>query len=129
VQLQIRLQAIDRSLQKRLGKKEFVSMPMESRVLHFATDEVFEALKEYCAQTGRAIPNDAACSLVLFRGTEMRVTLSSPRKEATTTFSESEVGTALIMFCIRKRIPIARRSVKSLNVGRDTVQLRLDIRT
>jgi hypothetical protein len=102
-------------------------MPMESRVLHFASAEVFEALKEYCAETGRAMPADAQCSLVLFQDTEVRITLNSSGRTATTTFSESEVGTALIMFCIRKSIPIARRSIKSLQVGHDTVQLRLDI--
>ncbi|HEY3768991.1 MAG TPA: hypothetical protein VGN44_09980 [Candidatus Angelobacter sp.] len=102
-------------------------MPMESRTLHFANDEVFEALKEYGRQIGRPMPDGPGNSMALLPDTGARVTLNSMMRETTRSFTESEVAAALIMFCIKRSIPIARRSVKTLQVGNDSVLLRLDI--
>jgi hypothetical protein len=110
------------------GLERVLQMPMESRVLHFAQDEVLEALKGYCAQTDRSMPEDPGGGFVLFRDEASRLTLGSSDREISTAFTESEVGAALIMFCMKKDIPIARHSIKSLHVGKDHVLLRLDIR-
>lgn len=42
-------------------------------------------------------------------------------------FAENEVGAALVMFCIRKQIPIAKRATKSLEITGETVSLHLKI--
>src|ERR1700744_2959792 len=103
-------------------------MPSESRILHFAKNEVFEALKEYCAHTEPSIPEGALCALVSFQDSQARVVLNDAGRKCTRNFSESELGAALIMFCIKKSIPIAKRSEKSLQFQPDKVSLHLELR-
>ena len=44
-------------------------------------------------------------------------------------FGENEIAVALIVFCNKKGIPIARRALKSLQVVQDSVSLHLAIRS
>ncbi|MFY9680590.1 MAG: hypothetical protein WA416_07155 [Candidatus Sulfotelmatobacter sp.] len=102
-------------------------MPTEIRVLSFSKIELFEALRDYCSHTGRRLPPDAAERLVLTQESEVRVTLNSLGEESEMKFAENEVGAALVMFCIRKQIPIAKRATKSLEITGETVSLHLKI--
>ncbi len=100
-------------------------MPTEIRVLGFNKDELLEALRDFYAQTGRRLPPASADRLVLTQDTEIRVALNSAGDESEIKFTESEVGAALVMFCIRKRIPIAKRATKSLELADQTLSLHL----
>lgn len=102
-------------------------MPTESRVIHFANDEVFEALKEYSTQTDRAIPAEARYRLISYRDMQARVILNSAGEKSAINFSESELGAALLMFCIKNSIPVAKRSVKTIDFKQDAVALRLEL--
>ena len=103
-------------------------MPSESRILNFAKNEVFEALRDYCAHTTHAIPEDALCGMVSFNDSQAQVVLNDAGRKSTHSFTESELGAALIMFCINKSIPIAKRSEKSLQFNPDSVALHLELR-
>jgi len=100
-------------------------MPTEIRILGFTKNEVFEALRDFCSNTGRRLPAGGADGLELTQDTEIRITLNSPGSESAMNFTENEVGAALVMFCIRKRIPIARRATKSLELADQTLSLHL----
>jgi hypothetical protein len=102
-------------------------MPTETRVLGFNKNELFEALRDYYISTGRRLPPDSADRLTLKQYGEVQIALESPGDGLATNFTENEVGAALVMFCIRKRIPIAKRAVKSLEVADQTLFLRLKI--
>jgi len=100
-------------------------MPTETRVLCFSKIELFEALRDYCSHTGRRLPPDAAERLVLTQDSEVGVALNSPGDESAMKFAENEVGAALVMFCIKKLIPIAKRATKSLEITGETLSLHL----
>jgi hypothetical protein len=100
-------------------------MPTESRTLGFNKNEWFEALRDFCASTGRRLPADAVNGMILKQDSEVRIVLNPSGDESAITFTESEVGAALVMFCIKKRIPIAKRAVKSLEVADETLSLHL----
>jgi hypothetical protein len=102
-------------------------MPTESRILSFDHDEVFEALREYCNHIGRPLPADGVKGLVLTQDSGVRITVHDPSQEAPINFTEHEVGTALIMLCTKKDIPLPRQSIKSLEVTEKTLLLRLTI--
>ena len=98
-------------------------MPTETRVLCFSKNELFDALRDYCGSTGRRLPSDGAERLILTQDTEVRVALNSTGDESAMNFTENEVGAALVMFCIRKQIPMAKRATKSLEVADETISL------
>ena len=100
-------------------------MPTETRVLGFSKNELFEALRDYYISTGRRLPPDSADRLTFKQDSGVQVALNSSGDGLATTFTENEVGAALVMFCIRKRIPIAKRAIKSLEVAGETISLHL----
>ncbi|MGA9545723.1 MAG: hypothetical protein WBQ85_19265 [Candidatus Sulfotelmatobacter sp.] len=100
-------------------------MPTETRVLGFNKNELFEALRDYYISTGRRLPPDSAERLTLKQDSGVQVVLNSPGDGLATNFTENEVGAALVMFCIRKRIPIAKRATKSLEVAGEAISLHL----
>jgi hypothetical protein len=102
-------------------------MPTETRVLGFNKNELFEALRDYYISTGRRLPPDSADRLTLKQDGEVQIALESHGDGLATNFTENEVGAALVMFCIRKRIPIAKRAIKSLEVAGQTLFLHLKI--
>jgi hypothetical protein len=71
------------------------------------------------------LPPDGAERLVLTQDSEVRVALNSAGEESAMNFTETEVGAALVMFCIRKQIPMAKRATKSLDVADETISLHL----
>ena len=76
------------------------------------TNEVLEAIREYCSQSGRSLPDNG---LIEFHNSRVRVTLKSTEGESVVQFSQSEVGAVLIMFCVRKSIPIRRHIAADLS--------------
>jgi hypothetical protein len=100
-------------------------MPTEVRVLSFSKNELFDALRDYCSNSGRRLPLDGSERLVLTQDSEVRVTLNSLEGESAMNFTENEVGAALVMFCIRRHIPMAKRAAKSLEVSGETLSFHL----
>ena len=117
-------------------------MPSELRTLDFSQREVCEALLAYCKQTRRELPEPICTGLMLSQTHETKITLAmkygQPEITETseiratlnfarshTTFSESEVGGALVMHCMKKDIPIAKRAVKSITISGEGVHLHL----
>ncbi len=102
-------------------------MPTETRVLGFNKNGLFEALRHYYISTGRRLPPDGAERLTLKQNSGVQVALNSSGDGLATNFTENEVGAALLMFCIRKRIPIAKRAIKSLEVTGEAISLHLKL--
>ena len=117
-------------------------MPSELRILDFSQSEVYEALLAYCKQTRRDLPELLCTGLMLSQTqetkialamnhgqpeitetSEIRATLSFAKSHAT--FSESEIGGALVMHCMKKELPIAKRAVKSITISGEGVHLHL----
>ena len=98
-------------------------MPQEFRILSFSKNEVFNALQNYCTNTGSKLAEDGRNRLVLEPGGE--VMIEQPGESVH--FTQTEVAAALILFCALNSIPIARRSSKSLEVTGETLNLRLKI--
>ena len=102
-------------------------MPTETRVLCFTKLELFEALRDYCSHTGRRLPPEAAERSGLNARQRRPNYRQFSGEESTMKFTDNEVGAALVMFCIRKRIPIAKRATKSLEITGETLSLHLKI--
>ena len=102
-------------------------MPTESRILGFNKSEVLEMLGEYCTQTGRNLPDDSVDSLRMSQDHEVRVDVKTNDDGSTQEFTESELGAAIIMYCIKRGIPMARHAIKSLEVAHETLFLHLRI--
>jgi len=98
-------------------------MPSESRILGFNKNEILEMLREYCTQTGGNLPDDSVNDLKMLQDTEVRVEVRT--NGSTQQFKESELGAAIIMYCIRRGIPMARHAIKSLEVTHETLFLHL----
>jgi hypothetical protein len=99
-------------------------MPTESRSLQFSSDEVRVAMRDYCYQTGRLLPDHGT---IVVKGEQISLPTNSQLPSEDVEFTESEVAAALMMFCIKENIPIARRATKSLQITREHVFLRLDL--
>jgi hypothetical protein len=108
-----------------LLKGKRTHMPTESRSLQFSSDEVRVAMRDYCHQTGRLLPDHGT---IMVEKKEISVPTDPNLPVEAVEFSESEVAAALMMFCIKENIPIARRATKSLQITKESVSLRLDIR-
>jgi hypothetical protein len=104
-------------------------MPDESRIVSFNNAEVNEAIVDYCQKTGRALPPAGIRGLSFSNDKEIKVTVQPEGQTAPFSFYETEIAVALILFCNKKGIPVARRALKSLQVAHDTVSLHLVIRT
>jgi hypothetical protein len=103
-------------------------MPTESRILGFNKNEVLEVLREYCTQTGRNLADDSVDALRLIQDREVRVEVRTNGNGSVQEFTESELGAAIIMYCIRRGIPMARHAMKSLEVAHETLLLHLRMR-
>jgi len=104
-------------------------MPNESRVISFSNAEAIDALVEYCAATKRELPKGGVNRLVFSNDTEVKVTAEFSGGTPSISFFQNEVAAALIFYCNKKGIPVARRAVKSLQVAQDTIALHLALRT
>ncbi len=104
-------------------------MPNETRTLSFSNAEAVGALTEYCASTKRELPKGGIKRLTFSNDTEIKVTAEFDGSAPPIRFYEHEVAVALIMLCNKKSIPIPKRATKSLQVGHDTIDLLLSMRT
>jgi hypothetical protein len=102
-------------------------MPTESRILGFNQHETLEVLKEYCSQTGRVFAIDSVDKLTMTQDKEVKIEMKFKGNGLTLEFTESELAAAIIMYCIRRGIPMARHAMKSLEVKHDTLFLHLRI--
>lgn len=102
-------------------------MPVETRLITFTAPEVFEALMLFCETTGRPLPNGGIKRLIPPDGADGKITIEPEADAAKISFYENEVAAALLAYCKKKQIPVARRSAKSLEFKPDTVSLRLSI--
>jgi hypothetical protein len=102
-------------------------MPTESRVISFSNTEAVEAIVDYCEKTNRSVPAGGVKGLTFSNDKEIKVTVQPHGQAPPFGLSEHELAAALILFCNKKGIPVARRALKSLQVGLDTVSLHLAI--
>lgn len=104
-------------------------MPSESRIITFSNAETMDALLEYCVNSKRDVPNGGIKRLVFSNGSEVKVTAEFNAAAPPITFYQNEVAAALILYCNKIGIPVARRAIKSLQVTQDAILLQLTIRT
>jgi hypothetical protein len=104
-------------------------MPNETRNISFSNNEVMSALTEYCTSTKRELPKGGIKRLSFSNESEIKVTAEFDGGVASIRFYEHEVAVALIMLCNKKAIPVPKRAAKSLQVGHDTIDLLLTLRT
>ncbi len=104
-------------------------MPNETRTLSFSNAEAMSALTEYCASTKRELPKGGIKRLTFSNDSEIKVTAEFDGGAPPIRFYGHEVAVALIMLCNKKSIPIPKRATKSLQVGQDTIELLLSMRT
>jgi hypothetical protein len=103
-------------------------MPTEQRNISFTHREIVEAIADYCAQIKRYLPNCAIKRVEISDNPELRVCLSSNTEPEPISFCENELAVALLLFCSKRHIPIARRSIKSLKVAEDSLCLQMVLR-
>src|SRR5579864_5980706 len=104
-------------------------MPNESRVISFSNAEAIDALIDYCVAAKRDMPAGGIKRLVFSNDTEIKVTADFNGGAPSISFFQNEVAAALIYYCNKKGIPVARRAVKSLQVAQDTIALHLALRS
>ena len=102
-------------------------MPNESRVLSFAHAELVEAISDYYGQLKGGMAAVPIKELTVSDDAGFRLALKFDSTAPPVSLSESAVAVALILFCNKKGIPIARRAVKSLKVHQGTVLLDMTI--
>jgi hypothetical protein len=103
-------------------------MATESRVVTFTNSEIIEALLHFCETTKRPVPEGGVRQFKFSNDQQVAVTLEPVTGTNVITFHESEIAAALILYCRKLGIPVARRAAKSLQVGVDTVALHLTLR-
>ncbi len=104
-------------------------MPEEARVVSFSNAEAIEAIVDYCEKINRALPPGGINGLTFSNEKEVKVTVHPQGQAPSFSLYEHERAAALIMFCNKKGIPVARRALKSLQVTQDKVSLHLAIPT
>jgi len=101
------------------------AVPIESRILGFNRKEVVELLREYCSQTGRSLPANFVENLTMVRGRPVTVKVRLDPDGSILEFGENELAAAIIMYCIKRGIPMARHALKSPEIAHDTLFLHL----
>ncbi len=114
-------------------------MPTEFRRLVFRDDELLAALGHELRQTGGKFPSGRIVRHEVMRGPELTVRLEIEVEGAgepcrvdggtsiSVTLEPAFIAAALIRFCIREGIPMARRAEKSLQVVGDNLALNLSL--
>jgi len=100
-------------------------VPTETRIITFSNDEIRQAIASYCVKTGRAAANSGLTGLTFSNEGEVKALFQPTAGAPTMTFNESELAAAVILHCKQQGVPIARRSIKSLQVAKDVVSLYL----
>lgn len=101
-------------------------MATETRLINFTNAEVKEALNDLCQLKGQNFP-EGEVSLLFFNEGEMGVSISSGALDRLMSFDQHEIAAAIIRFCRKKKIPVPRRSHKSLQITQNTVTLQLTL--
>lgn len=100
-------------------------MCQEERWLRFTPEEVSEAVHLFCKRTDRKTPD--ARDLVVDiddlsnRGAKLRLKRNG---ESFGSLFESELMTALILYCAKRKIPLARRAEKVLKLDGERLVLK-----
>ena len=100
-------------------------MPTETRIITFTNAEIKEAIAHYCVKTGRIANYGGVTGLTFANDGELTASFQPTLSGPTVTFKENEIAAAVLLHCKNRGIPIARRALKSLQVGKDTVLLTL----
>jgi hypothetical protein len=100
-------------------------VPTESRIPGFNRNEVVDLLREYCNQTGRSLPENFVENLIMVKGRPVTVKVRLDPEGSILEFAESELAAAIIMYCIKRGIPMARHALKSLEISHETLFLHL----
>jgi hypothetical protein len=103
-------------------------MPIEARTITFTNREVMKALIGFCGATDRKLATQETEGLSFSNDSEVKITLEFATDAPAMTFMANEVAVALILYCNKKSIPVARRSIRSLQVTQDSVALHLTIK-
>lgn len=101
-------------------------MAIESRVINFTDAEILDAVTAYCIKTGRIRAGVKMASPLVTNDGEVRLSLDPAPAGPRITLHEGEVLSALLLYCSAHGIPIARRSTKSIQVGKDRFELHLE---
>jgi hypothetical protein len=118
---------IPSSVQTNILEKWGFPVPSESRVISFGKMELMEAVVDYCVKIKRPLPQGRTRQMTVSKNAEGKVTLKSDGEISSVSFDESEIAVALILLCNKKGIPLARRAIKSLQIGQDGVLLQMVI--
>ncbi len=103
-------------------------MSVESRRIIFAGPEILEALADFCVKAERRMPDSKVKQIQYERDGPIGVILEFEEENVPkASFYKNEVAAALIMYCNKRGIPVARRAKKSLEITRDSVALHLVI--
>jgi hypothetical protein len=102
-----------------------IFVPKEFRTIIFSEGEVKEALSQFSTGIGRRLPNPKLTGLQLSADGEIKAKVPSNSASDEITFLQHEIAAAMILFCTKKSIPLARRSIKSLSVADGSLSLRL----
>ena len=100
-------------------------MPIETRTIEFSGPEVIEALVDFCRANKRPVPSGKIQPLIVVGRRENKVAFEGNGRPSRVHFYEAELAAALLTYCKKKRIPVARGAAKSLRFTPDTVTLRL----
>lgn len=107
-------------------------MPTEFRRVVFPNQELRQALSEYGAPGSEPVPagDIVAVSIIEAPAETVRITLLDTAQNATFTadFSAAHIAAALIRFCITHKVPIPKRSRKSLRLMGDNLALDIVVR-
>ena|SRR5579862_2153715 len=100
-------------------------MPTEIRTITFTNAEIKEAIAHYCVKTGRIATYNGVIGLTFSNDGELAATFQPTTGSPPVTFMENEIAAAVLLHCKNRGIPIARRSIKTLQVAKDSVMLTL----
>jgi hypothetical protein len=100
-------------------------MPTENRIVTFTDAEIMEAIASYCVKTGRIAAHVKVTSPVVTNDGELSLSFEPFPAGPRIALHESELLSAIILYCNGQGIPIARRSTKSLEVAKNSFSLHL----
>ncbi|HVM80670.1 MAG TPA: hypothetical protein VMU06_16745 [Stellaceae bacterium] len=101
-------------------------MPSESRVIKFTDRELLEAVAAYCVKSARLAPGAAITSPLVSNEGEIKLSFEPSPSGPVVTLRQNEILAAIILYCGQRRIPIPRRSIKSLRVANGGLSLHLE---
>ena len=93
-------------------------MCREERRIYFSNPELVDAISMFCKASGRIFPFDRSSDMSFKNASQIVVRISTEHPEPRSLeFFETEIAAGLIMLCQQKGIPVARKSLKSLELS------------